>query len=201
MNPTADSLRAVLDSVFAAPDYRWVERPEAWATLRRWLRLLQQWLFDLNDAHPAAFRGLMLGLLLLVVAMFAHAAWVFLQTLRAAHAPADPGPAIAAVRRDGNWFRHEADRLAAEARYAEAMQYDFLALVLALDALARVRFHPAKTPGEYLREARLDPEPLGRLRELVRALYGFVFARKPCGPAEYAEWRLMAAPERYAAGA
>jgi hypothetical protein len=201
MSPPSDSLRAVLDTVFAAPDYRWVERPESWATLRRWLRMLQQWLLELHDTHPAAFRGLVLGLLLLVMATFAHAAWVFLRTLRAAHATPDPGPSSTAVRRDRAWFHHQADRLAAESRYAEAMQYDFLALVLALDALARVRFHPAKTPGEYVREARLDPEPLERLKELVRALYGFVFARRPCGPTEYAAWRRMAAPERYASGA
>jgi hypothetical protein len=101
-------------------------------------------------------------------------------------------------RRDQAWYRGEADRLAGLGRYAEAMQYDFLALVLALDAASLVRFHPSKTPGEYTREARLSPEAGARFRALVRDLYGYVFARRACGPREFETWRILAAPERYA---
>lgn len=196
--PPADSLRAVLDSVFAAPDYRWVERPETYALLRRWMRALQQWLLDVRESHPALFRLLLAALILLVLAIFLHAAWIFLQTVRAAGS-AGPGMTMApAVRRDRVWYRSEADRLAGLGRYAEAMQYDFLALVLALDAASLVRFHPSKTPGEYTREARLSPQARTELRALVRDLYGYVFARRACGPREFEAWRVMAAPERYA---
>lgn len=194
----ADSFRAVLDSVFAGPDYRWVERPESYALLRRWFRMLQQWLFDLRESHPAAFRLLLAGMILLVIAIFMHAGWVFLQTVRAAGARAPGETAAPAVRRDQAWYRHEADRLAGLGHYAEAMQYDFLALVLALDASSLVRFHPSKTPGEYSREARLAPAAQAEFRTLVRTLYAYVFARRSCGPAEFAEWRALAAPERYA---
>jgi len=194
----ADSLRAVLDSVFAAPEYRWVEHPESYATLRHWMRVGQQWLFDLRDSHPGAFRLLLAGMILLVVASFAHAGWIFLQTVRAA-AQGGPGVTSAPVlRRDQTWYRVEADRLASLGRYAEAMQYDFLALVLALDASSLVRFHPSKTPREYSREARLAPEAREEFRALVGTLYAYVFARRPCGPGEFAEWRARAAPERYA---
>lgn len=194
----ADSLRAVLDSVFAAPDYRWVERPESYALLRRWLRVLQQWLFDLRETHPAAFRLLLAGMILVVVASFVHAGWIFLQTVRAAGERAPDTAAAPAFRRDQGWYRREADRLAALGRFAEAMQYDFLALVLALDASSLVRFHPSKTPGEYSREARLSPAARDEFRALVRTLYAYVFARRPCGPREFAEWRALAAAERYA---
>lgn len=196
--PPADSLRAVLDSVFAAPEYRWVERPETYALLRRWLRIAQQWLLDMRETHPALFKLLLAGLVLLVIAIFLHAAWVFLQTVRAA-GRAGPG-ALAPLppRRDQAWYRGEADRLAGLGRYAEAMQYDFLALILALDAAALVRFHPSKTPGEYTREARLSPEGRNQLRALVGDLYGYVFARRACGPREFEAWRVQAAPERYA---
>jgi hypothetical protein len=194
----ADSLRAVLDSVFAAPEYRWVERPESYALPRRWMRMLQQWLFDLRESHPAAFRLLLAGMILLVIAVFVHAGWVFLRTVRAAGEGA-PGVTAAPVpRRDQGWYRREADRLAVLGRYAEAMQYDFLALVLALDASSLVRFHPSKTPGEYSREARLAPAAQDEFRTLVRTLYAYVFARRPCGPREFAEWRALAVPERYA---
>lgn len=196
--PPADSLRVVLDSVFAAPEYRWVERPETYALLRRWLRVAQQWLLDVRETHPALFKLLLAGLVLLVLAIFFHAAWVFLQTVRAAGSAGPGAFAAAAPRRDQAWYRGEADRLAGLGRYAEAMQYDFLALVLALDAASLVRFHPSKTPGEYTREARLAPEPRNQFRALVRDLYGYVFARRACGPREFEAWRSQAAPERYA---
>lgn len=196
--PPADSLRGVLDSVFAAPEYRWVERPETYALLRRWIRAAQQWLLDVRETHPALFRLLLAALIFLVLAIFLHAAWIFLQTVRAA-GRAGPGAALApAARRDRSWYRGEADRLAGLGRYAEAMQYDFLALILALDAASLVRFHPSKTPGEYTREARLSPEARAQLRALVRDLYGYVFAGRACGPGEFEAWRALAAPERYA---
>jgi len=196
--PQADSLRAVLDSVFSAPEYRWVDRPDSYAVLRRWMRMLQQWLFDLRESHPAAFRLLLAGMILLVVASFVHAGWIFLQTVRAAGEGAPEAVTTPVFRRDRAWYRGEADRLAALGRYADAMQYDFLALALALDASSFVRFHPSKTPGEYSREARLPPAARDEFRALVRTLYGYVFARRPCGPTEFAEWRALAAPERYA---
>lgn len=196
--PPVDSLRAVLDSVFAAPEYRWVERPETYALLRRWLRIAQQWLLDMRETHPALFKLLLAGLVLLVIAIFLHAAWVFLQTVRGAGRAGPGALAPLPVRRDQAWYRGEADRLAGLGRYAEAMQYDFLALILALDAAALVRFHPSKTPGEYTREARLSPEGRNQLRALVRDLYGYVFARRACGPREFEAWRVQAAPERYA---
>ena len=196
--PPADSLRAVLDSVFAAPEYRWVERPETYALLRRWMRAAQQWLLDVRETHPALFKLLLAGLVLLVIAIFLHAAWIFLQTVRAAGSGGPGAVMPPPPRRDQAWYRGEADRLAGLGRYAEAMQYDFLALVLALDAASLVRFHPSKTPGEYTREARLSPEAGARFRALVRALYGYVFARRACGPREFETWRALAAPERYA---
>ena len=196
--PPVDSLRAVLDSVFAAPEYRWVERPETYALLRRWLRIAQQWLLDMRETHPALFKLLLAGLVLLVIAIFLHAAWVFLQTVRGAGRAGPGALAPLPVRRDQAWYRGEADRLAGLGRYAEAMQYDFLALVLALDAASLVRFHPSKTPGEYSREARLSPEGRNQLRALVRDLYGYVFARRACGPREFEAWRVQAAPERSA---
>jgi hypothetical protein len=140
----------------------------------------------------------MIGLLVLVLAIFAHAAWLFLRTIRAGVRPGAGIPDAGSVRRDQSWYRREADRLAAEGRFAEAIQADFLALVLALDAWQLVRFHPSKTPAEYGREARLASLALEEFRALVLSLYGYAFARRPCGPGEFAAWRAMATPERYA---
>jgi len=183
-----DSLRAVLDSVFANPAYRWVERPEPMAQVQGWLSQLQQWLAALRDHNPLGFKVFLAALIIALVAILVHAGWVLVRTVR----PRSPeeGPIPAPVRRrDREWYAREAERLAKEGRYAEAMQADFLALVLALDAAQLVRFHPSKTPLEYTREARLDPGLRAELRELVGALYRYLFARYPCGPTEYSDWR------------
>lgn len=194
----ADSLRAVLDSVFAGRDYNWVEKPDPLATLWRWFEAARRWFTQLGDTHPLLFRLILIGLLLLVLATFAHAGWVFLRAVRAGALDGGALPEVSAQRRDQAWFRREADRLAARGRYAEAIQADFLALVLALDALRLLKFHPGKTPAEYGMEARLAGLAREEFRELVRQLYGYAFARRPCGPADFAAWRAQAVPERYA---
>jgi hypothetical protein len=195
--PSADSLRAVLDTVFAGRDYRWQERPTPVSTFARWLDALQRWLSGVHDTHPLLFRWIQIGLLVGVLAIFAHAAWLFLRTVRSGQ-PGEGLPHGPSQRRDREWYRREADRLAAQERYAEAVQADFLALVLALDALRLLKFHPSKTPAEYGMEARLAGETREEFRELIRRLYGYAFARRPCGAAEFQEWRARATPERYA---
>lgn len=195
----ADSLRAVLDSVFAAPEYRWVERAESFGPVRRWFRMVRAWLFDLRDANPLLFKAVIAALVIAVLAILLHAGWVLYRTLRAAQRVPGAFPADTAVRRDQAWYRRQAEILAAEGRYPEAMQYDFLALILALDARSLVRFHPAKTPAEYTRESGLGAAAQVELRGLVGSLYGYLFARHPCGPGEFTAWRERARPERYAA--
>lgn len=194
----ADSLRAVLDSVFAGRDYTWVEKPDPLATLWRWMEVVQRWFADLRETHPLGFRLVLLGLLLLVVAMFVHAGWVFLRAVRAGARDGGALPEVSVQRRDRAWFVREADRLAAQGRYAEAIQADFLALVLALEAYRLLKFHPSKTPAEYGMEAQLAGSAREEFRELVRKLYGYAFARRPCGAADFAQWRAQALPERYA---
>jgi hypothetical protein len=196
--PSADSLRAVLDTVFAGKDYQWQERPTAVSLFQRWMESLQQWLFELREANPVAFRWFLIGLLVLVLAIFAHAVWVFVRTVRSGAATNEGEVPAFHQRRDREWYRREADRLASEGRYAEAVQADFLSLVLALDGVSLLKFHPGKTPAEYGMEARLSGPAREEFRDLVRRLYGYAFARRPCGPREFEEWRARAAPERYA---
>ncbi len=195
----ADSLRATLDSVFGDPVYRWVERPQPLAFLRRWWEALLSWLDGLHSLHPDVFFAIMAGLVVVLVAIVVHAVWIMVRTMRAARAPAEgaSGPAAAAVH-GAAWYRSQADWLALEGRYAEAVQADFLALVLELDGRKVLRYHPSKTPNEYSYEAGLSPEARGAVQELVRLLYGYAFARRPCGPLDFAAWRLQAVAERYA---
>lgn len=181
----------MLDSVFAGPAYRWVERPEPAAQLRGWLNELGQWLASLKDHNPLGFKAFIAALIIVLVVILVHAGWVLVRTVRPGME--DSGPiATPVTRRDRDWYRREAERLAGEGRYPEAMQADFLALVLSLDAAQLVRFHPAKTPREYSRER-------AGLSGLVGALYEYVFARRPCGPAEYRDWQARLAREAHAA--
>lgn len=193
-----DSLRAVLDSVFADPAYRWVERPEPMAQVQGWLTRLEQWLTGLRDHNPLGFKVLLAALIIVLVVILVHAGWVLVRTVRPRTGDLSP-IASPVLRRDREWYRREAERLAGDGRFAEAMQADFLALVLSLDAAQLVRFHPSKTPLEYTREARLDPGLRAELSDLVGSLYQYLFARRPCGPAEYLDWRNRLAKDHAAA--
>ena len=196
--PLADALRAVLDTVFASSDYRWVERPHPLAfLLRQWVNL-QDWLDRMQGRYPGLFWVAFWALVVVLVAIFVHGVWVTVQTLRAAGAPqAAAGPA-SPESRGAAWYRREALRLADRGSYPQAMQADFLALVLELDQRELLRFHPSKTPNEYSAEVRLPQSGREAFRDLVRTLYGYAFAREPCGAKEFDLWRQRTAPERYA---
>jgi hypothetical protein len=195
---TPDSLRTVLDSVFAAPQYRWVRRPDAFATLRRGWAALEEWLQALHSAHPLGYRLILVAVLATLIAVLMHTAWIFWRTVRPGAGQSAASATPGASWQDEAWYRREADRLAAQGRFADAIQADFIALVLALDARRVLTFHSSKTPGEYASETRFAPEAGRAFRDLVRTLYGYAFARWPCGPGEFAEWRAHAVADRYA---
>lgn len=195
-----DSLRAVLDSVFAAPAYQWNERPRPLALLERWWSWLENWLEGLRDANPELFSWFTWAILAVLLLIFLHAGWVMWRTIRAASAPSERGPtAVAVLGREAEWYRREADRLAGAGRYVEGLQHAFRALVLDLDRRGLLRFHPSKTPSEYTHDPALPSAERERLHALVQALYGYAFARRPCGPVEYQSWRGLAGEVRHAA--
>ena len=85
MNPVpTDSLRAVLDSVFAAPAYQWVEPPRPFAFLGRWWQALGDWLAGFREGNPQLFEVFFWTLVLILVLVLVHASYVMFQTIRAA---------------------------------------------------------------------------------------------------------------------
>jgi hypothetical protein len=198
--PEGDSLRAVLDSVFSGQAYRWVEHPSPFAFFLRWWYRIREWLAGLEKTQPALYWLIIWLLTAVLVVIVVHALWVMARTLKAAGAPPAAESAHSTpTLRGAAWYRREAQRLAREGRYPEAMQADFLGLVLELDQRGLVKFHPSKTPNEYSYEVRApEPERLA-FRDLVRALYGYAFARAPCGAEDFASWRERSGVERYAA--
>src|SRR4051812_48701916 len=97
-----DSLRAALDSVFAAPAYRWVQRPEHLLWLSRTWFAVRQWFRQLHERNPLAFNLVFYTLAALTIAIVLHAAWRFFVGVRSADTITSSATAIAA-RRDATW--------------------------------------------------------------------------------------------------
>jgi len=194
-----DSLRAVLDSVFADPAYRWAERPALLGWLDRGWRWLTSALQQFQDDNPVLFHWFYLALIAILAVIILHAAWVVFRTTRAAVAREQSASATA-VRAPLTpvWYVERSRELAADGRFAEALMTAFQALVLDLDRRGMVRYRAGKTPREYVREPTLDPADRERMGDLVHRLYRYVFGHEPCGQQEYQAW-LEAAGGRWRA--
>jgi hypothetical protein len=188
--PDPAALRRVIDTVFAAPVYRWAEEPGPLRVLREWWRSLGEWLAGVRAGNPVLFRGLLILLLAALLLLLGHAVWIIWNTVRAGAGPDDQArPAERPEVRDAAWYYREADRAAAEGRVGEALPLAFVGLALTLDAQGLLRYHPSKTPAECAREATLAGADRERLGGLVRSLYAWVFGGRPCTADDYRRWR------------
>lgn len=195
-----DTLRAVLDSVFAGPAYQWREPRRPLAFLERWWIWFREWFEALRATHPLAARLLFWGLVALLALLLLHALWLAVRivrggSVRAARFEVSPP----APPRDVAWYRAESERLARAGAFVEAMEADLVGLLLELEARRVLRYHPGKTPQELVAEARLAERSRSELRELVWAYYRHAFAREPVTAAGAAAWRAQAHADRYAA--
>jgi hypothetical protein len=192
----ADSLRALLARVFADPAYHWVTPKSPFQTLQRWWLRLQEWLARLDATHPYLERLMVAGLVVILVVILVHGAWIIVGTLRHASGhEATASPVRSIERRDASWHRREAQRLSREGRYGEALMEEFWALISDLEARQLVRFHPSKTPGEYALEPALGPTDRAQLSVLVSQLYALVFAGRDCRAEDILAWRTAATKE------
>lgn len=171
----ADSIRAVVRSVMSGAEFNWRERPAILDKLADLWRGLMGRLEELGQLHPVAYWLLVAGLLAILIAILVHIGWTLSRAFRrpesetAAEAPSTAAP------RDASWHREEAERLRAAGHFIEALAHYFIALLLDLDQREIVRFHPSKTPREYVDEAGLEPAGRAALAELVSRLYRHVF--------------------------
>ncbi len=185
LQPPPDSLRAALERVFAAPEYHWEIRRRPLEFLFELFGRVVAWFAQLEEAHPVAFWVLVGVLLAVLVAILSHIAYLVWRALRPRQAVA-PAAGAPPQRRDAAWHLTEAARYAGVGRYREALAHRFLALVLELDRVQAVRFHPSKTPAEYLGEARVDASAREHLRGLVQSLYRYLFGGAHCSADELA---------------
>jgi uncharacterized protein DUF4129 len=202
VTPQAERLRAALDTVFAGRAYRWAQEPASSRLFHQWWERLSEWLRSLRADNPLVFRLLVLTLLLALVLILAHAAWLVWRTVRGARSLDRPGPDAGPIEsRDADWYGRAADRAAAEGRLAEALQLAFVALAMGLERQGLLQYHPSKTPAECARDARLAPADRERLRGLVRTLYLHVFGGFPVAPEDYRLWRAAGAEPWHAPAA
>jgi uncharacterized protein DUF4129 len=177
--------RAVTD-VFARPEFRWEPRGHALQWLAdAWNRFVAA-LKVFSDRHPLVADVIFWACVALLVGFLAHSAYVAWKIYRATVRPTGRGgargapPVVSAAE-----HRRRADALAREGRYAEALAHRFVALVLDLERAEALRYHPSKTPAEYVGEARLDQSGRATLAGLVARLYRHVFGAVPCDEGGY----------------
>lgn len=197
--PPADSVQAALREVFAKPEYQWQEVFSPGRAFWRFLAAIAAWLDRLRSDRPAIYQLLIAALVIVLLAIVAHAAWVAARTIARATEALSPTltPSTEAPR-DARWYAQRAARLAKAGRYVEAMHADFLRLILELDQRRAVRFHPSKTPQEYLVERGLSDHSRAALAEVIRRLYAHAFAGEPCDQRVWSEWRQRTRTEGYA---
>lgn len=183
--PPSDSLRAVLREVFAAREYDWGPGIRALTALRDQFFRLVAWFAGLEQSHPVTYHLLLGAMVLVLLVVLAHVAYVLSRAFRALPSEAVARHAGGPAPRDAGWHLAEAARLSAAGRYVDALSHRFLALLLELEGRKTLTFHVSKTPAEYVTEARLDDEGRGRLRWLVLALYRHLFGGAPATSADW----------------
>ncbi|HEX2078152.1 MAG TPA: DUF4129 domain-containing protein [Longimicrobium sp.] len=102
------------------------------------------------------------------------------------------GPVNARARTAAEW-EEEARRAAAAGRFRDAAVALYQALLLRLESAGVIRYDPAKTPGDYRREARRDPRAAGALTAFLRGFEPAVFGGRPLDGEGYERLRAAAA--------
>jgi len=179
-------VRRAVAEVFARPTYRWATGRSPiewlWVQIGRFL----DWLGRAESSHPAAFQALLVVMIVVLLAVLVHMGYVVWRITRpttqtAGRVAGTPGLRV----EDARAHRERAEQLAREGRYAEALAHRFIAMLLDLDRDEALKFHPSKTPAEYVGEARLDATGRATLGELVARLYGHLFGATPCDEQTY----------------
>jgi len=181
---TAETIREALRQVFSAPHYQW-DRPRSLLdVVGGWLNGLSEALQRLHTGHPLAYYVLIGFLTAVLLAVLAHFAYVLWQVVK-------PQPGLATQRADSGsasrragWYLQQAHQLMLDGRHAEALGFRFRALLLTLDRHQIIRFHPSKTPAEYVSELRFGSDGQNAFVSLVTELYRHLFGAVPCTAAD-----------------
>ncbi|HEU0016577.1 MAG TPA: DUF4129 domain-containing protein [Longimicrobium sp.] len=173
--PTPEQVRAAVERAYARPALAPAEPgffDRMWEAVERFFR-------DLFGGGTPAGAGDAFEKFLMVLLVVAAVAIIAFFVMHVVGGLRDPdarelragGSARPDRPRTADEWEAEARRAAAAGRLREAAVALYQALLLRLEAAGAVRYDPAKTPGEYRREARAHPQ--------ARALGGFLRLFEP----------------------
>jgi hypothetical protein len=185
----ADSVRHAVREVFARSAYQWAptHRPLGW------FRDLLAWFNRFGTDYPVGSQVVFWICLVLLIALLVHLGFTIWRIYRVTVRQPAPGiPQALTVPLDARAHLDRAAALARAGRFTEALAHRFAALLLELDRADALKFHPSKTPAEYVREARLSTEERSALSVLVARLYQHVFGMAPCDEQCYRDFGMMA---------
>lgn len=177
--PTAAEVQNAVAHVYARPEFQERHTWQEWLLARAaralaWISEHLRFLGAMRHTSPVVFYLIVAWLVAALLALVGHIVWTAIQVARRGEgdAPAaGKAPGRQKPRGAADW-EAEAARLAGDGRLREAAAALYQALLLRLDALGAVRWDASKTPGDYRREARKDPEA-------ARALGGFLRLFEP----------------------
>lgn len=205
--PAAERVAQALERAYARPEFA-PRAPglldpvrEAIGRAWRWVGSLFEGVFSRADS-PVVFWTLVV---ILVAAALAIVGYFLFSTLSHLHGGAPgagaggaPDAGGARARTAPEWDALAA-RLAREGRFREAALALYQSLLLRLEAGGALRYDPAKTPGDYRREAR--PHPQGRrLAAFLRGFEPVAFGGRGLAAEGYERLRAAAAGEGGAGG-
>lgn len=198
--PAAAAVREALTQVFARPEFQ--ERPlpgllQALADLRA---AVLSWIGDILRRAFGALGGLdplparVVIAVLLLVAVLA-AVYLLVRGFRpgSAGAPREREKAAVQAPSGPSEWAARARHAQEEGRFREAALALYRAVVLHLEVQGAVRFHQAKTPGDYRREVRATPEARPLFDRFVRLLLPLAFGAEVPQAGMFDELRRAAA--------
>ena len=193
----AAEVHRALESVLARPEYaspepsllgRWLEGVARWLTTEVWPAILR--LLRLPDASDSAWGvvitvlvsiGALIGVVVLVYGAVQGVRWWRRRVRKPRDRAEGPAPPTAA-----DW-RARARTAAGRGDWRLAAQALYRATLLRLGEADVVRVDPAKTPGDYRREARQRGSPaLADLDAFLRWFERVAYGRDEPGPNDYA---------------
>ncbi len=183
---------AAVREVFAASKYDWTDRTQPNILIRMIrdaARSGWQWLVgQLGPSAPAIIEVIKYLSMAIGVGLLLWGIWDLVRRLRGVGTTTVSRGGREQLR-DATWYRRQAQALAEGGDYSDAVHSQFMALAMDLDDLRLLRFHPSKTPAEYATELSDGGHEAGSFRSLVRLLYGYCYAGRPCGREEFEAWR------------
>jgi len=149
-----------------------------------WNRL-RDWLDSFSQSSPLLFNLFLAALIILLVVILVHLGYLLWNVLRPRAASTTAAGAAAPRLADAQAYLERAEALARSGRYVDALGHRFIAALLELERVRALRYHPSKTPAEYIPEAKLDAAGRDSLADLVARLYRHLFGAVPCDEFAY----------------